>query len=454
VATLTQVPDRLAVLVVDDEKNIRTTLTVCLEQLSHQVVSVPSAEGALAALAKQPFDLALVDLKLGMDSGLELIPRLLADRPELLVVIITAYATVETAVEAIRRGAWDYLPKPFTPAQIRHLVDRACERRRLTWRVENLENTLSSALPDVDLESQSPRMRSVQDTVTRAAASDVAVLLRGETGTGKTVVARALHASSPRRDRPFVVVNCPTLSEELLTSELFGHVRGSFTGAVKDQPGRVEAAHGGTLFLDEIGEIPPTLQAKLLRFLQDKEFERVGESRTRQVDVRVVAATNRNLETDVQQGRFREDLLYRLNVIEIVVPALRDRAEDILVLARRFLNFYARAVGRPIPTLSPPAEQALVQYSWPGNVRELRNTIERALILWPASLIEPEAFPAKMQGSASPAGPQLGDDVTLAEIEAEHIRRVVARASSQDAAATTLGIDVSTLWRKRKRQQD
>ena len=439
---------------VDDEKNIRTTLTVCLEQLSHQVVSVPSAEGALAALAKQPFDLALVDLKLGMGSGLELIPSLLADRPELLVVIITAYATVETAVEAIRRGAWDYLPKPFTPAQIRHLVDRACERRRLTWRVENLEHTLSSAVPEVDLSSESPRMRSVQETLTRAAASDVPVLVRGETGTGKTVVARTLHAHSPRAEHPFVVVNCPTLSEELLTSELFGHARGSFTGAVKDQPGRVEAAHGGTLFLDEIGEIPPALQAKLLRFLQDKEFERVGENHTRRVDVRVVAATNRDLEADVQHGRFREDLLYRLNVIEVMVPALRDRPEDILPLARRFLGFYARAFGRPTPTLSPSAEQALVQYAWPGNVRELRNTIERALILWPAPIIEPEAFPAKMQVATSPAGPQLGDAVTLAEIEAEHIRRVVARAPSLDAAAATLGIDVSTLWRKRKRQTE
>ena len=392
----------------DDEKNIRTTLTVCLEQLSHQVVSVPSAEAALAALAKQPFDLALVDLKLGTDSGLELIPRLLADRPELLVAIITAYATVETAVEAIRRGAWDYLPKPFTPAQIRHLVDRACERRRLTWRVENLENTLSSALPDVDLTSESPRMRSVQETVTRAAASDVPVLLRGETGTGKTVVARALHAYSPRHEHPFVVVNCPTLSEELLTSELFGHARGSFTGAVKDQPGRVEAAHGGSCFSTRLAKFRPACRRSCCAFCKTRS----SNGWARAAPAGWTCAWSRPpieiWKPTCDRGAFARTLLYRLNVIEVVVPALRERAEDILALARRFLSFYARAFGRAIPTLSPAAEQALVQYAWPGNVRELRNTIERALILWPASIIEPEAFPAKMQVSASPPGRSWG----------------------------------------------
>lgn len=445
-------PDRLAILVVDDEKNIRTTLTVCLEQMGHQVEAVATPDAAEAALARQPFDLAFVDLRLGTESGLELIPRLLGDRPDLLIVIITAYATVGTAVDAIRRGAWDYLPKPFTPAQVRQQVERVCERRRLAWRVENLEHALSASVPDVDLTSESPRMRSVEETIARAAASDVPVLLRGETGTGKTVAARTLHARSPRHEHPFVVVNCPTLSEELLTSELFGHARGSFTGAVRDQPGRVEAAHGGTLFLDEIGEISPNLQAKLLRFLQDKEFERVGESRTRQVDVRVIAATNRDLEADVRSGRFREDLLYRLNVIEVVVPPLRDRPEDILALARRFLAFYARSLGRAQATFSPAAEHMLSQYAWPGNVRELRNAIERALILWPAPLIEPEAFPAKMHVASKPAGPQLGEDISLADLESEHIRRVVARAPSLDAAAEILGIDTSTLWRKRKKQ--
>jgi NtrC-family two-component system response regulator AlgB len=293
-------------------------------------------------------------------------------------------------------------------------------------------------------------MRAVLEVLSRAAQTDVSVLFRGESGTGKGVLARAMHAESKRKSRPFVVVNCPTLSEELLASELFGHAKGAFTGAIRDQPGRVESAEGGTLFLDEIGELPANLQAKLLRFLQEKVFERVGETRTRRTDVRVVAATNRDLEADVKSGAFREDLLYRLNVIEVRVPALRERREDILALAGRFLDFFARAVGRPLPELSPAAARVLQDYSWPGNVRELRNAIERATILWPSPRLEPQAFPERIAG-ARERGPQIGADCTIEDIERAHIMAVLARSRSMEEAAEVLGIDSSTLWRKRKR---
>jgi NtrC-family two-component system response regulator AlgB len=363
-------------------------------------------------------------------------------------VVITAYATFDTAVEAVRRGARDYVPKPFTPAQIRQAVDRVRERRALLQRVGILEEQLAEAAPEVAIDTASPRMRAVLDVLERAAGSEAAILLRGETGTGKGVLARFVHDRSARRDRPFAVVNCPTLSEDLLASELFGHAKGAFTGAVRDQEGRVEAAEGGTLFLDEVAEISPGLQAKLLRFIQDKQFERVGETRTRSADVRIVAATNRDLEADVKAGRFREDLYFRLNVIELLVPPLRDRPEDVLALARRFVEFFARQARRPVPQLSPEAERALLAHAWPGNVRELRNAIERAVILTPAQVLGPEAFPSRI---AAEAGPALGGDVTLDELEREHILRVLARAESADEAARILGIDASTLWRKRKK---
>ncbi|HEY6366251.1 MAG TPA: sigma 54-interacting transcriptional regulator, partial [Candidatus Binatia bacterium] len=253
---------------------------------------------------------------------------------------------------------------------------------------------------------------------------------------------------------PFVVVNCPTLSEELLASELFGHAKGAFTGAVRDQAGRVEAAEGGTLFLDEIGEITPSLQAKLLRFLEDKEFERIGENKTRRADVRTVAATNRDLDEHVQKGLFREDLLYRLNVIDLQLPPLRERPEDILRLARRFLLFFAKAARRHPPEFSKAAEDALLAYAWPGNIRELRNAVERAVILWPAQMIEPEAFPPQISTDAVSRGPQLGGDFSLEEIEQEHVRRVLARAPTLEDAAAILKIDTSTLWRKRKKYEE
>jgi NtrC-family two-component system response regulator AlgB len=443
----------LRVLIIDDEKNIRTMLSVCLEEAGCAATGASSAEAALDALRRQPFDLAFLDLRLGASNGMDLLPQLLTESPDLSIVVITAYATFETAVEAIKRGASDYLPKPFTPAQIRHVVDQVTQRRAAARRVADLEQQLYDAVPEVDLATNSPRMHAVLETIARAATADVAVLLRGENGTGKGVIARSLHAHSPRREHPFVVVNCPTLSDELLASELFGHTKGAFTGAIRDQPGRVEAAQGGTLFLDEIGEISPGLQAKLLRFLQDKEFERVGESLTRHADVRVVAATNRDLESDVKSGRFREDLLYRLNVIELHIPPLRERPEDLLPLAHKFLAFFARAARRPTQDLSAAAAAALQSYSWPGNIRELRNAIERAVILWPAQVIEPAALPDRIAAQVTTT-PRLGGDFTLEAIEREHILQVIAHTPTLEDAARILGIDSSTLWRKRKRYDE
>lgn len=440
----------LRVLVIDDEKNIRSTLSMCLEAFGCTVTAVGSGHDALAAMRQKPFDLAFLDLRLHNENGLELIPQLLAESPGISIVMLTAYASVDTAVQAIKAGAADYLAKPFTPEQIRHAVSKVAERRHTLQRLAEMDQELRAAVPEAELQTRSAAMQAVFDTVRRVAGADAAVLLRGENGTGKGVMARLLHAESPRRERPFVVVNCPTLSGELLASELFGHVKGSFTGAVQDQPGKVEAAQGGTLFLDEIAEISPGLQAKLLRFLEEKAFERLGESQMRRADVRIVAATNRDLEADVAAGRFRQDLLYRLNVIEIGVPPLRDRREDIPALAERFLAFFARTTGRPAPVLSPAARDVLINYAWPGNVRELRNTLERAVILWPHPVIEPEAFPERMRQDAAQVS-QIGADCTLEEIERQHILRVLARTATQEDAARILGIDVSTLWRKRKK---
>jgi two-component system, NtrC family, response regulator AlgB len=443
----------LAVLVVDDEKNIRQTLRVCLESMDAEVTEAGSATAALESIGRTVFDLVFLDLRLGTQSGLDLIPQLLAENPNVAIIVVTAYATVETAVEAIRRGAWDYLPKPFTPGQIRHLLEKVTVQRSLSVRMADLQERLQAEAPDTDLDSAAPAMRSVLEVVSRAAQSDVSVLFRGESGTGKGVLSRAMHLQSARRARPFVTVNCPTLTEELLASELFGHAKGAFTGAIRDQPGRVEVAEGGTLFLDEIGDLPASLQAKLLRFLQEKRFERVGETRTRKSDVRVVAATNRDLEIDVRSGRFREDLLFRLNVIEVRVPSLHERPEDIVPMARRFLAFFARSLGRPVATLSPAAEHMLSNYGWPGNVRELRNAIERAIILWPSTIIEPLAFPERIAGTKE-RGPYIGGKFTLDEIERAQIGAIVAQSKTMEEAATVLGIDDSTLWRKRKKYEE
>jgi NtrC-family two-component system response regulator AlgB len=438
------------ILLIDDEASLRRTLRTALETMGHRVTEARDGPQAQELLGRLVFDLAFLDLRLGRDQGLEVLPNLLRLAPGLSVVVITAYATIETAVEAMRRGAFDYLPKPFTPDQLRLILDRAARLRRLQSHVETLEEQVRSVIPEADLQTEEPAMRQALEVAFKAAPSEATVLLRGESGTGKGVLARAIHARSPRAANPFMTVHCPSLSAELLESELFGHARGAFTGAVQDTVGKVAVAAGGTLFLDEIGELPPAVQPKLLRLLQEKRFERVGETQTRASDVRILAATNRDLQAALAAGKFREDLLYRLNVIEVVLPPLRERPHDLLPLADHLLRFFARQSGKPLAGFTDEARAALLRYPWPGNVRELRNAIERGVILTSGPMIGLADLPAQV-GSPPSRGVEVGGAVTLDQLEAEHIRRILTSTATMEEAAAVLGIDPSTLYRKRKR---
>jgi NtrC-family two-component system response regulator AlgB len=438
----------LRILILDDEANIRKTLSYCLTEEGHEVAAVGTPAAALAAVRDRTYDLLLLDLRLRDADGMDLIPVLHAESPWMKIIIITAHATIETAVEAMRRGATDYLSKPFTPEQVRSIARGVARVRELENQVAALMEDRKSTDTDFQPDSRSPAMMKILQTARDAAPSDAIVLLRGESGTGKSMLARGIHCWSPRAKKPFSVFSCPSIPGELFESELFGHVRGAFTGAVRESHGRIAACEGGTLFLDEIGDLPPAIQAKLLRVIQDREYERIGESFSRKADVRIIAATNADLEARVRDGRFREDLYYRLNVIQLVIPPLRERAEDILPLAADFLGHFQRVNHRRLLGFSPGAEALLARYDWPGNVRELRNAVERAVILGHDERVGEADLPL-----SSPAGEgelRPGDAATLEAVEREHIRKVLRRAPSLQEAAAILGIDQATLWRKRK----
>jgi len=437
-------------LVVDDEPSIRKMLAMWLDAGGHRVQSAASGKDARALAAKISFDMAFVDLRLGTESGLELIPELLKSSPWLKIVVITAYAAIDTAVEAVKKGAMDYLPKPFGMEQAELLVRRVLELRQLEQKLAALGGGgEDGSAAEAHLETRSPAMQQVLHRAQQVAKSEATVLIRGENGTGKGVVARLIHQWSPRASAPLGVVSCPSLPAELLESELFGHVKGAFTGAVKDHPGRIAACEGGTLLLDEIGDLPPLLQPKLLRFIQDHAYEHVGEAVARRANVRVIAATNLNLEAAVKAGRFREDLFYRLNVVELRIPPLRERPQDVLPLAERFLATFALQSHKTLAGFTDRAVQVMEQHDWPGNVRELRNCVERGVIFCEQSHVDVEHL--GLHEAAARLSPALGQRQTLEATEEAHIRHIVRTTASLEEAAKVLDIDIATLWRKRRK---
>jgi NtrC-family two-component system response regulator AlgB len=438
------------ILIIDDDLGIRETLGVALENLGHKVDKAANQAAAEKKLRNESFEVAFLDIRLGAENGLDVLPDLLRISPRLAVIVITAYSSIETAVLAIQRGAFDYLAKPFKPAQIEQMLERVAKTRQLETRISDLEGQLSRPGSKVELVTTSdPKMQHLMEVAKKSASSNASILMLGESGTGKSALARQIHRWSPRAKEPFVTVSCPSLSRDLLESELFGHMKGAFTGAIATTWGKVAAADRGTLFLDEIGELPLEIQPKLLRLLQEREYERVGESKIRMADVRVIAATNRNLKESVARGLFREDLLYRLDVISLQLPPLRERPNDILPIAENQLQQMARQSARSIKVFSDAARSLMEHYSWPGNIRELRNVVERATILASGDQIDVPDLPSSLS-DARVENPVLGGAYSIEEIEAEHIRQVLARSKNLQQAATILKLDPTTLLRKRK----
>ena len=439
------------ILVVDDEPAARGTFALLLRKRGHRVLEAEGVTAATKRLAEEVFDLVVTDLRMPDGDGLDVLRAVKAHAPVTEVILLTAYAEWKSAKEAIRQGALDYFEKGQEPDELNHRIDKALAARQLRRENENLRAQLRERYGLPGLIAQSPAMHTVLDLVARVAPTDATVLIQGESGTGKEVIAKAIHHASARAARPFVAINCGAVPETLLESELFGYVRGAFTGAGVSKLGLFEEADGGTLFLDEIAEMPPALQVKLLRALQSGEIRRLGATQAATIDVRVIAATHGDLAALISQGSFREDLFYRLNVIQVALPPLRDRREDLPALAEHFLTRAATKLNREL-RLSPPALERLLRYPWPGNVRELENAIERAAILARNTIVDVEDLPphvsAGLQLGPSPALPR---QISLADAERIHILQTLERfGGNHSGAAEALGIGRTTLWRKLK----
>ena len=429
-------------LVVDDEKNILNTIGICLESIGIEATLCSKPQEVLQLLQQNRFDVAFVDLKMSPMDGIEVLSEIKQYSPDTTVIIMTAHGSIDTAVVAIKKGAYDYLQKPFDFEELKLFTRKVFEHHQLVHEMAELREELASIQGSGDIVTRNRAMIELLDLAARVAESSISILIEGESGTGKELVAHYVHRKSDRAEKPFVKVNCAAIPEQLLESELFGHVRGAFTGALKDRQGRFEMADGGTIFLDEIGELSSSIQSKLLRVLQTKDFERVGENVTRKVDVRIISATNRNLDEALKEGSFREDLFYRLNGVRIKLPPLRERPEDVPFLIHHFLKKFSKEKNIEI---APDADKALKVYRWSGNVRELENVIERAALLSANGVIEMNHLPEEIRTTSEPKA------LSLEEAEKVQIKKVLQIAKDYDEAAHILGVDRATLWKKRKK---
>ncbi len=436
------------ILIVDDEPSVRTSLGEWFQEDGFQVETAEDGEAALRAMDKGPYDIVLLDLKMpGMD-GIAVQKRVREIDPEATIIILTAYASVQTAVEALKLGAFDYVTKPVDPDELSNLVRNALRTRALAEENVRLKEKVSELTQSAPILAASPGMEHVLEMIRTVAETDSSVVIRGESGTGKELVARAIHAQSRRRYFPLVAVNSGSIPETLLESELFGHEKGAYTGAQYRRKGKIELANGGTLFLDEIGDVTPKMQIDLLRVLETHRFTRLGGNQEIGSDFRLICATHKNLEKLVEEERFREDLFYRINVFSIQVPPLRERPEDVLPLARFFVEKYARAMGKPLRDVSPEAEAVLLAYRWPGNVRELENAVERAMVVGKGPALGVRDLPLAV-GDTSADEPQAR---SLAALEKDHVARVLRDCDGNvTQAAKVLGIDRATLYNKLKR---